>query len=307
MAVRFSLAVRLRAAMSLQPSKRRRQAAEVADQTARGAPALISPGRGAASAAGVGLGAEAGLNAQQTCGSGMLTVGSICSGIGVCHRAAAAVNACSAGVILRDAFACEVAPSARRVLVADFPDMPLFGDVCKDGVRLPLCDVLVAGFPCQPFSAANRRRKGSSDRRCGVVSHIIRYIERAVPALVVLENVVGLFSFGRDVFLELVRHLQAADYSIAATVLRSEVRGGAPQRRHRLFIVALRSSTNALGWPGRIPMQSLPSILAKACWSAGSAAVCARGRQQDRRSRALLGSVQRLRKESAHMVVNCHS
>ena len=109
----------------------------------------------------------------------------------------------------------------------------------------------------------NRRRKGSSDKRCEVLSHIIRYIERVAPSLIVMENVVGLLSHGRDVFLNLVQRLQAAGYSIAVKVLRSEVHGGVPQRRHRLFIVALRSPTIAMGWPGSIPMRSLPSILAK--------------------------------------------
>ena len=161
---------------------------------------------------------------------------------------------------MRDAFACEVGRLARKVLAADFPGLRLFGDVCEDGVRLPPCDVLVAGFPCQLFSAANRRRKGSSDKRCGVVCQIIRYIERVAPSLIVMENVIGLLSHGREVFLELVQHLQVAGYSIAMKVLRSEVHEGVPQRRHRLFIVALRSPTVAMGWPGSIPMRSLPSI-----------------------------------------------
>ena len=293
-------------AMSLPLPKRRRHAAEVAADIACEAPAPISFGRRAASAAGADPGSIAARGAQET-GSGSLMVGSICSGIGVCHRASAAVNSCNADVTLRDAFACEVARSARQVLAADFPGLRLFGDVCEDGSRLPPCDVLVTGFPCQPFSAANRRRKGSSDTRCEVLSHIIRYIERVAPSLIVMENVVGLLSHGRDVFLNLVQRLQAAGYSIAVKVLRSEVHGGVPQRRHRLFIVALRSPTAAMGWPGSIPMRSLPSILAKDVCPPGA-------RPSAPKAAGKIDAVERClvpcsvtEAESAHMVVNCHS
>ena len=290
--------------MSLPLPKRRRQAARIADGSARGAAAGNSLGRGAAGVAGTDPGASSARSAHET---GALAVGSICSGIGVCHKAAAVVNACYAGVILRDAFACEVARSARKVLAADFPGLRLFGDVCEDGVRLPPCDVLVAGFPCQPFSAANRRRKGSSDKRCEVVGHIVRYIERALPNLVVMENVTGLLSHGRDVFLQLVQRLQAAGYSIAMQILRSEVHGGLPQRRHRLFIVALRSPTAAMRWPGSIPMRSLPTILAKDVRPPGA-------RPSAPRAACKIDAVERslapccvTEAESAHMVVNCHS
>ena len=61
-----------------------------------------------------------------------------------------------------------------------------------------------------------------------MVGQIIRYIERVAPSLIVMENVIGLLSFGRDVFLKLVQRLQAADYSIAMKVLRSEMHGGCP-------------------------------------------------------------------------------
>ena len=188
----------------------------------------------------------------------------MCSGIGVCHRAAALLNACNASVALRGVFACDVGRSPRKVLSADFPGLRVFGDVAADGARLPPCDVLVAGFPCQPFSAANRRRKGSADERCQVIEHILRYIERAAPKLVLLENVVGLLSYGRDVFLALTRRLQAAGYSIALQTLRSDVHGGVPQCRRRLFIMALLSPSAAVAWPAPIAPCTLPSILSAA-------------------------------------------
>lgn len=286
--------------MSLPFPKRRRRAAAIAQETAREAPARISPGRGAASSTNVAH--------EETCGSEVLMLGSICSGIGVCHRAAAVVNASNAGVLtLRDAFACEIDRHARKVLTADFPELRLFGDICEDGVRLPLCDVLTVGFACQPFSPANRRRKGSLDERCRVVDHVIRYIERATPSMIVMENVVGLLSHGREVFTNLVQHLQAAGYSIAMKVLRGEVHGGVPQRRHRLFVVALRSPTRAMVWPGSIPMRSLPSILGDDVGPPGARPSAPRAAGKIDAVECSLAPCGVTEDESAHMVVNCHS
>ena len=141
--------------MPVSPAKRLRRAG--AADAAGGAPICASVAR----CANAGSGSVA--NSGMAGGSEVFAVGSICSGIGVCHRAAALLNSCNVKLSLRDAFACEVARPARLVLAADFPGLRFFGDVCQDGVRLPPCDILVAGFPRQPFSPANRKRKGSSD------------------------------------------------------------------------------------------------------------------------------------------------
>ncbi len=52
------------------------------------------------------------------------------------------------------------------------------------------CDVLDAGLPCQPFSGAGKHL-GEQDPRC-VHHHILQYIRRHRPRIVILENVKGL-------------------------------------------------------------------------------------------------------------------
>ena len=128
-------------------------------------------------------------------------MGSICSGVAVCHRAADLIASENPGFHVTHVFACEVAPDARKVLSADFPSVRLFGDACEDAGHMPDCDVLVAGFPCQPYSSGNRHRKGSADKRCGVVRAIVEYVKRALPRVVVLENVPGILAWGQDVLL----------------------------------------------------------------------------------------------------------
>ena len=140
-----------------------------------------------------------------------------------------------------------------------------------------------------------------------MVGHITCYFERVAPSLIALENVVGLLSFGREAFLKLARCLQSADYSVAVQVSRSEVHGGVLQRRRRLFLGALRSPTSAVGWPGRLPMHSLPSTLAGSVRSWGA-------RPTAPKAAAKLDAVVRFlapcgiaEAESAHVGANCHS
>lgn len=241
------------------------------------------------------------------CEVAVLTLGSICSGIGTCHRAAARVNACNGGIVIRSAFACEVARSARKVLAGDFPFLPLFADVGAVVDRLPSCDVLVAGFPCQPFSQANRRRKGSADARCDVIQHILHYIERVMPRLVLLENVIGLLSFGQDAFLTIARRLQAAGFSVAVRKLRSDVHGGVPQCRRRLYIVAARSPSAAVEWPTPVPARCLPSILADDFRPPGSRPSAAKAAAKIDAVEASLLPSKLTKAERCRMVVNCHS
>lgn len=108
--------------------------------------------------------------------------------------------------------------------------------------------LVVAGFPCQPASAAGRRA-GTDDERW-LWPDIARVIGAVEPRLVFLENVPGLLSVnGGTAFHEVVEDLSAlgfdADWDCFSA---SEV--GAPHRRERLFILAYRRGLGRDGWPG---------------------------------------------------------
>ncbi len=87
------------------------------------------------------------------------------------------------------------APS--KILAHHYPDVPNYGDVTTcDWATMPPVDVLTGGYPCQPFSAAGRR-KGTDDER-----HLWPYVREAIrvlrPRYTVLENVAGHRSLGFD-------------------------------------------------------------------------------------------------------------
>ena len=234
-------------------------------------------------------------------------MGSFCSGIAVCHRAADLIASENPGFHVTHVFACEVAPDARKVLSTDFPSVRLFGDACEDAGHMPDCDVLVAGFPCQPYSSGNRHRKGSADKRCGVVRAIVEYVKRALPRVVVLENVPGILAWGQDVLLYISTEFQASGYQMDFKTLSSDLHGGVPQRRRRLYVVAFRSPTHALEWPGQIPMRSLPSLLAEDFQSPSTRPTAPKAIEKIDKVEQQLAHLGLTTAERAHMVVNCHS
>ena len=103
-------------------------------------------------------------------------------------------------------------------------------------------DILLAGYPCQPFSAAGQR-KGEADER-----HLWPFIARGIaacqPRLVFAENVEGHLSLGiKDVFNDLGR----MGYEYTAGLFSAE-EVGASHRRKRLFWLAYSGSARSATW-----------------------------------------------------------
>lgn len=236
-----------------------------------------------------------------------LTMGSICSGMGTCHRAAELIQRCNPDLKIRSVFACEKDRAARKVLTADFPCLRLYNDACEDAAFLPQCDILTAGWPCQPFSPANRRRKGSSDARCAVLPHILDYIDRAKPRIVIMENVQGFLVWGRECAHELFHRLRSAGYHIGAETLNARIHGGLPQNRRRLYIVAVRAPSSDLVWPCAIAAKSLPAVLSADAAPAASRPQAPKAREKLIKVERQLRAAGATQAELPHMVANCHS
>ncbi|WP_282602437.1 DNA cytosine methyltransferase [Paracoccus sp. PARArs4] len=95
-------------------------------------------------------------------------------------------------------------------------------------------DIVSAGYPCQPFSVAGKRR-GADDPR-HLWPHVAQIIGEVEPPFVFLENVAHHLRLG---FPEVASGLVSMGYRLAAGLFTAaEV--GAPHRRERLFILAIR-------------------------------------------------------------------
>lgn len=136
---------------------------------------------------------------------------------------------------------------AAAILVARMRDgaldpAPIWSDVATfDAVPWRgVVDIVTAGYPCQPFSAAGNRA-GVNDRR-HLWPHIERIVRDAEPLHVFAENVADHLSNGFDV---IARSLGAMGFRVAAT-LHTAAEHGAPHRRERLFWLATRDDPSAL-------------------------------------------------------------
>lgn len=115
---------------------------------------------------------------------------------------------------------------------------------------LPKADLLIGGFPCQPFSIAGYR-KGFEDERGELFWQIIRVANVVKPEIIVLENVRNLISHDSGNTYKVIEDtLLKKGYYVKSKVL-SSYEFGIPQTRQRIFILAFKNKDlfNKHEWP----------------------------------------------------------
>lgn len=117
-----------------------------------------------------------------------------------------------------------------------------FGECDQRDIRtvpadsIPNHDLLCAGFPCQSFSIAGKRR-GFNDTRGTLFFDIVRILNAKRPRLCLLENVKGLLSHDQGrTFKTIISTLVELGYDIQWQVVNSK-NFGVPQNRERVFII----------------------------------------------------------------------
>lgn len=125
---------------------------------------------------------------------------------------------------------------AQKTYKVNFGETPQ-GDITQiDAKDIPDFDILLGGFPCQPFSQAGLR-KGFSDTRGTLFFEIERIIEEKKPKAFLLENVKQLRGHDKGRTLKIImEHLEALNYYVKAEILRAGD-FGVPQNRERIYIV----------------------------------------------------------------------
>ena len=113
--------------------------------------------------------------------SPLITVGSVCTGMGTCDGALDVLALWNPYLTLHHAFGCERSPVCRRVLHASYPQLHVYTDALTDLEKAPEVDVSIAGFPCQPFLVASRIRRGPRDPGAHVLPAILTFIEARRP------------------------------------------------------------------------------------------------------------------------------
>ena len=132
----------------------------------------------------------------------------------------------------------------QQTYFANFGEQPE-GDITKvDAKDIPDHDILVAGFPCQPFSIAGVSKKNSMGRATGfedktqgtLFFDVARIIKEKRPKAFMLENVKNLKSHDKGNTFRIIREtLEELDYEVFHEVL--DGRSFVPQHRERIVIV----------------------------------------------------------------------
>ena len=135
-------------------------------------------------------------------------------------------------------FHCEIDPFCQKILKHYWPLAISVSDI-KQFDATPFkgkIDILTGGFPCQPFSAAGKRR-GTEDNRY-LWPDMLRVIREIRPRYVVAENVYGLLNWSEGLVFEQVHtDLEAEGYEVQAFILPA-CGVNAPHRRYRIWFVA---------------------------------------------------------------------
>ena len=127
---------------------------------------------------------------------------------------------------------------AQQTYSENFGDIPS-GDITEiHEIDVPNHDILLAGFPCQPFSHAGLKR-GFDDIRGTLFFDVARIIKEKKPKMVLLENVKGFASHDKgNTFKVVCSTLEKLGYEVHSKVLNAR-EFGVPQNRERIYIVGI--------------------------------------------------------------------
>lgn len=118
-------------------------------------------------------------------------------------------------------------------------------------------DVLVAGFPCQPYSIAGLRKGLEDDRGGEIFKALLKILSTGKPKAFLLENVRGIKSHEKgETFAYMLRELSKCGYTLRHETLNSMKHANVPQTRERVFIIGFRDGDAAekFAFPGEIEL-----------------------------------------------------
>ena len=151
-----------------------------------------------------------------------------------------------------DKFACQT-------YRANVGEQIVEGDIRLVKDQIPDHDILVGGFPCQPFSTLGKLQGFEDEKNRGTLFfEIMDIVTKHDTKVVVLENVKNITNHdGGKTFARIKQELNDAGYDVNAQILNSQDYG-VPQRRNRVFIVAFNRkyfNTSEFIYPEKEPLK----------------------------------------------------
>ena len=170
---------------------------------------------------------------------------------------------------------CENDKRCREVYQNNFLDNDFVEDIKSINKKnihklVPDHDILLAGFPCQPFSNAGvvvrkylNRSHGFSDKKQGnLIFNVIEILKIKKPKSFILENVKNLVSHNKGRTLQVILNELRKDFYVPDPKVLNAKDFGLPQNRERVYIVGFKKKhsknfdfpnpTNQKTWVGKI-------------------------------------------------------
>lgn len=139
-------------------------------------------------------------------------------------------------------FANDILQCQQEIYNLNFPKSPfVLEDINKLNVhKIPQHELLIAGFPCQPFSIAGKQ-KGFKDTRQNVFWKIIDILKKHKPSFVMLENVKNLKTHDNGKTYKTIKEsLKNCGYFVKQCILDTRRITDIPQHRERIYIMCFR-------------------------------------------------------------------
>jgi DNA (cytosine-5)-methyltransferase 1 len=143
---------------------------------------------------------------------------------------------------------------AQKTYLANFAcDHPIAGDITRiDAGDIPEHDILLAGFPCQPFSIAGVSKKNALKRphgfRCEIQGtlffDVARIIKHHQPRAFLLENVKNLVNHDKGKTFETIHRTLTEDLGYHVHWKVIDAKAWVPQHRERIFLAGFREKND---------------------------------------------------------------
>ena len=140
-------------------------------------------------------------------------------------------------------FACDIDKNCRYIYKKNYNLEPEVDITNIDENKVPDFDILCAGFPCQAFSNAGKK-KSFDDKRGNLFEHILRIANKKKPSFMFLENVKHIKKIDNgNVFKHIIKRINDVGYTIDEKNVfeLSPHELGIPQHRERVIFVCIRN------------------------------------------------------------------
>ena len=139
--------------------------------------------------------------------------------------------------------ASDIDSKAVNTYNANFNHKALVEDISKLKFSNEKCDLVIGGFPCQPFSTVNPTKKPDL-KESQLFWEMAKVIKTVRPKVLVAENVKGFYRLKGGYYFDLAcKEFERLGYRIFHSLLNSS-HFGIPQKRERIIIIGVHKSVN---------------------------------------------------------------